>query len=93
MLELTGLDSVLWSLGVLYWLLAAAALVLALWKGRGWTRKALWAAAAVAVFGFLPGKLLVEKHRRDAYAREASSVRRGANVVPLIGSGQWVSTT
>lgn len=71
MLELTGMGSVLRGIGVLYWLLAIGAVALVLWKGKGWQGKTLWTAVAVAVFGFLPAKALIEQAQRDAYAREA----------------------
>lgn len=71
MLELTGMGSVLRGIGILYWLLAIGAVSLAIWKGRNWQRKALWAAIAVAVFGFLPVKGMIEQYQRNSYAREA----------------------
>ena len=71
MLELTGIGSVLRGLGVLYWLLAIGAVALAIWKGKGRRGKAIWAAVAIAVFGFLPVKGFIEQAQRDAYAREA----------------------
>jgi len=71
MLELSGMGSVLRGIGILYWLLAIGAVGLAIWKGRNWQRKTLWAAIAIAVFGFLPAKATIEQAKRDAYAREA----------------------
>lgn len=71
MLELTGLGTVLRGIGLLYWLLAIGAVALAIWKGKNWQRKTLWAGVAIAVFGFLPVKGLIEQARRDVYAREA----------------------
>ncbi len=71
MLELTGIGSVLRGIGVLYWLLAIGAVALAVWKGKTWQRKTLWAVGAIAVFGFLPVKEGIEQAKRDAYAREA----------------------
>jgi hypothetical protein len=71
MLELTGMGSVLRGIGMLYWLLAIAAVALAIWKGKGRRGKAIWAVVAIAVFGFLPVKGIVEQAQRDAYAREA----------------------
>jgi hypothetical protein len=71
MLELSGIGSVLRGIGILYWLLAIGAVGLAIWKGRSWQRKALWVAIAVAVFGFLPAKAMIEQYQRNAYAREA----------------------
>ena len=56
---------------MLYWLLAISAVALAIWKGKTRQRKALWAAIAVAVFGFLPVKQMIEEAQRNAYAREA----------------------
>jgi len=71
MLELSGMGSVLRGIGILYWLLAIGTVGLAIWKGRNWQRKALWAAIAIAVFGFLPAKAMIEHAKREAYAREA----------------------
>jgi len=71
MLELTGMGSMLRGMGRLYWLLAISAVALAIWKGKTRQRKALWAAIAVAVFGFLPVKQMIEEAQRNAYAREA----------------------
>lgn len=71
MLELSGLGSVLRGIGILYWLLAIGAISLAIWKGNGWQGKTLWAGVALAVFGYLPGKSLIENAQRQAYAREA----------------------
>jgi len=71
MLELSGMGSVLRGIGILYWLLAIGVVGLAVWKGRNWQRKALWAAIAVAVFGFLPAKAVIEQYQRNVYAREA----------------------
>lgn len=71
MLELSGVGAVLRGLGTLYWLLAIGALSLALWKGKGWQQKALWGGVAVAIFGFLPIKGIIEQAKRDAFAREA----------------------
>ena len=71
MLELTGMGSVLRGMGILYWLLAVGAVALAIWKGKTRQRKALWAVIAVAVFGFLPVKQMIEQGKREAYAREA----------------------
>jgi hypothetical protein len=71
MLELTGLDSLLRGIGLLYWLLAIGAISLAIWKGKIRQRKIVWAAIAIAVFGFLPAKMLIEQVQRNAYAREA----------------------
>jgi len=71
MLELTGFGSVLRGIGVLYWVLAIGTVGLAIWKGKTWQRKTLWAGIAVMAFGFLPGKLVIEQARRDAFAREA----------------------
>jgi len=71
MLELTGFGSVLRGIGILYWLLAIGAVGLAVWKGKTWQRKALWAGVAIAAFGFLPAKVMIEKAQKDAYAHEA----------------------
>ena len=71
MLELTGMGSVLRGMGILYWLLAIGLVAFAIWKIKTRRRKALWAAIAVAVFGFLPVKQMIEQAQRNAYAREA----------------------
>ena len=71
MQELTGLGSILRGIGLLYWLIAIGAVALAIWKGKGWERKALWSGVAIVVFGFLPVKAAIEQAQREAYAREA----------------------
>jgi hypothetical protein len=71
MLELTGMGSVLRGIGLLYWVLAIGAVVLAIRYGKGTRGKMVWAAVAIAVFGYLPGKAMIEQHQRDAYAKEA----------------------
>jgi len=71
MLELTGMGSVLRGIGMLYWLLAIGAMALAIWKGKGRRGKTLWAGVAIAVFGFLPVKGMIEQYQRDVYAKEA----------------------
>lgn len=71
MLELTGMGSVLRGIGVLYWVLAIGTLVLAIRYGKGTRGKIIWAAVAIAAFGYLPGKAMFEQHQRDTYAKEA----------------------
>jgi len=71
MLELTGLGGVLRGIGFLYWVLAAGALVAAIYFGKGALRKIIWSAVAFALFSYLPGKALIEQHQRDTYAKEA----------------------
>lgn len=71
MLEFTGIASVLRGISFLYWLLAFGAVGLALWKGKTMRAKALWAGIAIAAFGFLPVKGIIEQAQRDAYAKEA----------------------
>lgn len=71
MLELTGFDSVLRGIGFLYWALAIGALVLAIRYGKGVRGKVIATAITIAVFGYLPGKALVERHQHNAYAKEA----------------------
>ena len=70
-LELAVLRSVLQSVGALYWLLAAGAVLLALTKGRRARSRAAWAAFAVAVFAVWPGTLYVEQYHRAVYERAA----------------------
>jgi len=71
MLELTGMGSVLRGIGWLYWLLAAGAIYLAIRKGKGRRAKIAWTLVAIAVFAVLPVKEMIERVKRDAYAREA----------------------
>jgi len=71
MLELTGFGSVLRGIGVLYWLLAIGAIVLALYKNKTPRARAIWATVAVLVFGFLPAKQMVEQYQKNAFAKEA----------------------
>jgi hypothetical protein len=71
MIELTGMGSVSRAIGWLYWLLAISAISFAVVKGKTLRTKALWTTIAVVVFGFLPGKAMVEQYRRDTYAKEA----------------------
>ncbi len=71
MLELTGMGSVLRGIGLLYWALAIGAVFLAIRYGKGSRGKNIWAAVAIAAFSYLPGKAMIERHRRDAYANEA----------------------
>ena len=71
MLEFTGMDIVLRALGVLYWLLAIGVVAFAIRKGKDKRSKIVWTAIAVAVFGFLPAKMLVEQYQRNIYEKEA----------------------
>jgi hypothetical protein len=71
MLELTVMGSVLRGIGLLYWAFAIGAVVLAIRYGKGTRGKVIWAAVAIAAFGYLPGRALIEQHQRDAYAKEA----------------------
>ncbi len=71
MLELTGIASVLRGIGFLYWLFAIGLLALALWKGKGWRGKTLWALPVVCVFGYLPVTQSIEQSKRNAFSREA----------------------
>ena len=71
MLELTGFGNVLRGIGLLYWVLAIGVVFLAIRYGKGTRGKIIWAAVAIAAFGYLPGKALIEQHQRDAYAKEA----------------------
>jgi hypothetical protein len=71
MLELTGFGSVLRGIGLLYWVLAIGAVFLAIRYGKGTRGKVIWAVVALAAFGYLPGKALIEQHQRDTYAKEA----------------------
>jgi hypothetical protein len=71
MLELTGMGSVLRSIGLLYWLLAACAIYLAISKGKSRCAKVVWTLVAIIGFGFIPVRWMIEKAQRDAYALEA----------------------
>lgn len=71
MLEFTGVASVLRGISVLYWLIAAAALIAVFWRIKSWRGKTIGAIAVVAVFGFMPVKGYLEAQKRHAYAREA----------------------
>lgn len=71
MLELTGIASVLRGIGVLYWVLAISTLIAAIYFGKGALGKIVWGVVAIAVFGYLPGKALIEQHQRDTFAKEA----------------------
>ncbi len=73
MLELTGVVSILRGIGVLCWLLAIGAIVLALYKNKTPRARAIWATVAVLVFGFLPAKQMVEQYQKNAFAKEAWS--------------------
>jgi len=71
MLDFTGMGTVLRALGFLYWVLAIGAIAFAIRKGKDKRSKMLWSAVAVAAFGFLPAKALIEQYRRNAYEKEA----------------------
>jgi hypothetical protein len=69
--ELTGMGSVLRGVGFLYWVLAIGSTVVAIRFGKGIRGKLIWGAVAIAAFGYLPGKAMIEQHQRDTYAKEA----------------------
>ena len=69
--DLFSVGAVLRSLSYLYWVLAIGALAVAIHQGRDKRTKIIGAMIVVAVFGLLPGKALLERHQRDAYAKEA----------------------
>lgn len=71
MLELTGLGSVLRSIGFLYWLLAIGALALVLIKLKSVRSKTIGAIVVIAIFGFIPVKAMIEQYQRDQFAKEA----------------------
>ena len=71
MLELTGFGSVLRGIGFVYWALAVGAVILAIRMGKNLGSKIVWTTVAVAVFGFLPGKAMVENYHHNVYAKEA----------------------
>jgi len=74
MFELTGIASVLRGIGVVYWLLAIGAIGLAIWKGKDLRAKAIWVGVAIAVFGFLPAKAMIERARHDARLAKAEAM-------------------
>ncbi|MCW5576195.1 MAG: hypothetical protein KIT13_08880 [Burkholderiales bacterium] len=65
------LGNVMRGIGFLYWVLAIGGIVLAIRMGKSVRSKAIGAVIVVAVFGFLPGKMMVEQRQRDTYAKEA----------------------
>ena len=71
MLELTGVASILRGISILYWIVAAGALIAVLWLVRRWWRKLIGALVVIGLFGFFPAKGLIEAKEREAYAREA----------------------
>ncbi len=71
MLELTGIASMLRGISILYWVIAAGALIAVLWWVKPWWGKLIGALVVIAIFGFLPAKGWIEAQKRDAYSREA----------------------
>src|SRR5258706_6935690 len=71
MLELTGMNSVLRGISLLYWLLAAGAIYLAIKKGKDRQAKITWTLIVIVLFGVLPTKEIIDQVRREANAREA----------------------
>jgi hypothetical protein len=59
------------ALRFLYWLLALGLLVFVLYKAKSRRGKIIGAVAVVALFGWVPGKALIEQYKRDAFAKEA----------------------
>ena len=55
----------------LYWLLALGLLVFVLYKAKSRRSKIIGAVAVVALFGWLPGRQLVEDYQRNAFAKGA----------------------
>ena len=91
MLEFTGIGSVLRGIGVLYWLIAIGALALAIWKGKNWRHKTLWAAVAVAAFGFLPAKEIVEQAKPPMPFVSSHSLRAACSKLEKSLSGRTES--
>lgn len=71
MLEFTGIGTVLRGIGYLYWAIGIGLLWLALWKGKGWIGKALWALPVLGVWGYLPVTGYIEYQKRMAFSDEA----------------------
>ena len=71
MLEFSSVGSVLRGLGWLYWLLAIGAIYLAWTKAKSRRGKITWTLVTIAIFSVLPAKAIIERAKRDAYAREA----------------------
>ncbi|MBX3665261.1 MAG: hypothetical protein KF834_06220 [Burkholderiales bacterium] len=71
MIELTGLGGLLSAIGLLYWVIAIGAVLLAIHMSKGTKSKVILPAIAVAVFGFLPAKEVIEEYLRYTYAKEA----------------------
>lgn len=71
MLELTGIAPLLRAMGVLYWLLALAAVIAALYFPRTGTQKAVAVSLATIAFAVLPVKSWIEARERAAYAEQA----------------------
>jgi len=69
--DLFGFGTVARALSYLYWVLAIGALAVAMYQGKDRRRKIIGAMIVIALFGFLPGKALLERHQSDAYAKEA----------------------
>ena len=59
------------ALSHLYWVLAICALVFAVYTGKSRRGKAVGAAIVLVIFGFLPGKALLDEYQRDRYGKEA----------------------
>ena len=73
MLEMTGIADMLRGVAVLYWVVAAVCLIIAIRRPRTWGEKALWVAVVVAVFGVLPVQSYLDEHRRAKFREEANN--------------------
>ena len=73
MLEMTGIADLLRGVAVLYWVVAAVCLILAIRRPRTWSGKALWVAVVVAVFGVLPVQSYLDEHRKAKFREEANN--------------------
>lgn len=69
--DFTGAISGLRSVGVIYWLFALAALLGAIYIGKGWMRKAGGAVLVLAAFGYVPVENWHAAREREIFAREA----------------------
>lgn len=70
-LDLTPFGSVLSAVGILYWVLAAAALLVALKAPKGRNNKAIAVLGVIAVFGYMPGRIGWEQHQARSRSNAA----------------------
>jgi hypothetical protein len=73
-IDLTAFGSVLHAVGVLYWVLALAALIAALWQPRRWWGKAVAVACVLAGFGWIPVHQGIEAYAAAKRLEESTSL-------------------